>query len=134
MPRKSRSQPGPSGGSYSNRSDLSQPVQAPTGLPYGQNQALEQAQAAAPLPQAQDPFEGALQAAQQMEFSPVPLNAPSSRPFEPVTSGLVSGAGPGPEALGPQTGLSAAIERAIAQTGGSDVFQMLLERARQMGL
>lgn len=136
MPRKTRSQPGTSGGNYANRTDKTQPVQAPTGLPYGESQELQQSQEAAPLPQAApvDPWEQVMGAAQQMEFSPVGLNAPSTRPDEPVTAGLPSGPGPGPEAMRPQGGLSAQIQRAIATSGGSETLMRLLENARRAGL
>lgn len=35
---------------------------------------------------------------------PVALTAPTDRPMEPITSGLPMGAGPGPEALGLDSG------------------------------
>lgn len=136
MPRKTRSQPGTSGGSYPNRTDKTQPVQAPSGMPYGENQALQQSQQDAPLPQTapQDPWETVMQHAQGMDFSPVPFNAPSNRPHEPVTTGLASGPGAGPEAMGPQVGVSAALQRAIAMSGGNGVLQALLENAQRAGI
>ena len=134
MPRKTRSQPGTSGGNYANRSDMTQPVQVPTGQAYGERQASEASQAAAPLPQAADPWDTVMQHAQAMPFQPVPLNAPSERPHEPVTHGLPTGPGAGPEALGPQTGVSAALQRAIAISGGNGVLQALLENAQRAGI
>ena len=44
---------------------------------------------------------------------PVPMNAPTQRPDEPVTAGLPVGPGPGPEALG------------IMQGGADDVVSFL---------
>lgn len=74
------------GKAYTNRTDLKQPITAPTGQAYGERKAQVDAQRAIPLPQA-PPV--------------VPLGAPSQRPAEPVTSGLPVGPGPGPEALVP---------------------------------
>lgn len=86
----------------------------PTGLPYGENQARQASIAAAPIPQGapvaqpgpppgtpgapSDPIADA----QNTPFSPVNLFAPTANPGEPVTAGLPSGPGPGPEALMPQ--------------------------------
>jgi hypothetical protein len=132
MPRKRRTQPGTSGGAYSNRADLAQPVQAPSGLAYGERQALEEAQAAQPLP-AQVPFDRILAAAQGHQFSPVSLNAPSTRPNEPVTHGLSVGPGGGPEVLAQSRGLSDVLARAVAESG-NEVLAAMLDNARRMGL
>lgn len=132
MPRKTKG----SGGNYPNRTDLIQPVRTGTGMAYGQAQELQQSQQAAPLPQIEDPMAGmraALQAAQQHPFQPVSLNAPSSRPNEPVTAGLASGPGPGPAALGTDTGLSALLERA-AMESGNETIRAMLDQARRLGL
>jgi hypothetical protein len=67
----------------------SQPVAAPSGQTYGKRKEQEDAQKAIPLPN---------QAAHQV----VPLNAPTTRPDEPVMHGAPMGAGGGPEVLGPQ--------------------------------
>ena len=74
------------GKAYTNRTDLKQPVTAPTGQAYGERKAQVDAQRAIPLPQA-PPV--------------VPLGAPTQRPQEPLTAGLPVGPGPGPEALAP---------------------------------
>lgn len=91
------------------------------GLPYGQRQALEQSLAQAPIPpstagqvsQAAGPGNlmgggGPPQITPQQEadaqstpFSPVGLFDQSQQPGTPVTAGLPSGPGPGPEALVP---------------------------------
>lgn len=75
------------GQSYGNRTDLNAAPRlapsAPTGQPYG---------------------EAGAQLARQQEIplgrppAPIPLDSPSSRPNEPVQSGLPIGPGPGPEA------------------------------------
>ena len=75
------------GAQYPNRSDLqSAPRLAPqanVGQPYGTAKAQLDAQRELPL--------GA-------PPPPIPLSAPTSRPNEPVQSGLPIGPGPGPEA------------------------------------
>ena len=101
-------------------------------MPYGQEQALVQAQEAQPLPQ-QDPYERVLQAASQFGFSPVGLDAPTERPNEPITAGLSTGPGPGPEAIGRRQNLSDLLNRARAETS-SPVIERMLEEARRMGL
>lgn len=87
---------GTPGKAYTNRSDLNvsrQPAQAPTGQPYGANKAAMDAQRTIPLPQ---------------QAHVIPLDAPTQRPDEPVTAGLPSGPGPGPEALMPTGALASA--------------------------
>ena len=135
MPRKRRAQPGSSGGAYQNRTDLSQPVKTPTGMPYGQAQQLQQAQQQMPVHKeaAVDPFASALHAAQGHDFAPVQLNAPTARPNEPVQAGLRSGPGPGPEVLGGGTGISGILERLVAESG-NESLRALLDNARRMGL
>lgn len=97
MPRKAR----PGG----NRTDLyaAQPAKVPTGLPYGEASQLQRSQQAAPLPAGLD--QQALEAA-QATTPPPPITAPSDRPEEPLTAGLTSGPGAGPEILGTQPGMS----------------------------
>jgi hypothetical protein len=77
---------GKPGANYSNRSDLQNaPRLAPTaqtGQPYGT--AGQQLDAQSVLP---------------MAPPPISLSAPTTRPNEPVTSGLPTGPGPGPEVL-----------------------------------
>ena len=60
-----------------------------TGLPYGQNKAVNQQQSEAPMAAAAIPSMPDI----------VPLNAPSMRPEEPITAGINMGAGPGSEAM-----------------------------------
>lgn len=81
---------------YGNRTDLNGkiPKAAPTGLPYGENKKLMDAQSAVPMAnpamevtppttqvQAQAP-------AQPSPVSPIPLTAPTQRPNENILSGL----------------------------------------------
>lgn len=90
---------GQPGKNYANRMDMQvgarQAAQAPTGLPYGQHQAMINSQHAVGLPVAQNP-------AEQL----VGLHEPTQRPNEPITAGMATGPGPGPEAVGlpPSTG------------------------------
>ena len=79
-------------GSLSQRTDggPTQPATYIPGLPYGQGQETYNNQVAAPM--AGNPFP-------EMEM-PTPLSAPTSRPNEPITSGINRGPGPGTEAMG----------------------------------
>ncbi len=98
---------GEPGKPYPNRSDLRGPGTPDipknfTGQPYGAAQQQQQAQAAAPA----GPPQGAPGPAAALGPPPVPagslgaFNRASERPGEPITAGLPSGPGPGPEALG----------------------------------
>ncbi len=96
------------------KSDMTQPIQAPTGRAYGARQQLVDAQRAVPLPEqapapaAQDanPFAAAMQAAQDYQMGGPSLAGPTMRPGEPVTAGSPLGAGPGPEVLGAPISIS----------------------------
>lgn len=85
---------GTPGKSYSNRTDLNQPASADV---YGDRKASQERMEAVPLQRAAPPTTGVQQ---QPPAAPLPLNRPSDRPMEPVTAGLPTGPGPGPEALG----------------------------------
>jgi len=76
-------------GALSQRTDggATQPATYMAGLPYGQGQQNYDNQVAAPM--AGNPIP-------QMEM-PTPLMAPTSRPNEPITSGVDVGDGPGSE-------------------------------------
>lgn len=95
------------GKNYSNRSDLQlgprkQPVQAPSGLPYGERKAVEDAQRAVPVsaPGVPAPTGGGVSATRwPIPGSLGPLDRPTERPGEPVTTGLSLGPGAGPEVL-----------------------------------
>lgn len=125
MPRGGK-RSGSAGTAYANRSDLNShlPITAPTGLPYGENQALSNAQRTIPMAPAPAPAGSPAPAAGSggPVSPPAPLPVPGARPFlrpterpnEPVTSGLPTGAGPGTEALG-----------AFGQGMGENMAQML---------
>lgn len=95
-------------GALSARTDGRVPTPPVTGLPYGQNQALQAQQSAAPL-SAPAPGGGGAGSAPAPTTSPAgPPNlgpagafSPTQRPGEPLTAGVDWGAGPGaPPALG----------------------------------
>lgn len=87
----SRRTDGPQGGG-------SQPVRAPSGGKYGDRQALEQMQQAAPLSASPGGDVGAPQPA-DISADVVGLDAPSQMPDTPVTDGAALGDGAGTEAL-----------------------------------
>lgn len=109
MPRVRK--PPPAG--YSQR-DAQAPA-APTGMPYGQHQASIDAQKVVPLPNATAPapsapaapgpptggfdMMAALEAAKAHNPSMGGFGDPTTQPHVPLTSGIASGPGPGPEAL-----------------------------------
>jgi hypothetical protein len=117
MPRK-RMRPSPDGRAnnggvrqgtpgtpYPNRSDLRQAPKAATGQEYGKAGAQIAAQRAVPIPAA-PPAQGGPTppgggAAGPMGPGPgdLPFNRPTERPGEPLTTGIPSGPGAGPEAL-----------------------------------
>ena len=78
---------------YGNRTDLNGkiPKAAPTGMPYGENKKLMDAQSAVPMgnPEMAAPQETAVaQAPAQPSVTPVPLTAPTQRPNEDILTGL----------------------------------------------
>lgn len=95
------SRQGTPGKSYGNRSDL-QAAKAPTGLPYGEHKQLVDAQHAVPLPNTPPPAAPIPPAGAGPAVALGPFDRPTERPQEPVTTGLPTGPGPGPEVLGPQ--------------------------------
>lgn len=113
MPRGGR-RSGTTGKAYSNRSDLqgaklpAQPYPMGGNVGYGQGGALQQAQAAVPVgppptPAAAGPGP---QGGPQPPPGPMPgsmgaFNRPTERPGEPITHGLPTGPGAGPEVLPP---------------------------------
>lgn len=146
MPRKSKgggrggARQGAPGVAYAQRSDLNapktQPIRvAPAGT-YGEATQQANAQRSLPLPgpgagipaPAAGPGTGAPQAPQ----SPLPgqlgpLTAPTQNPTQPLTAGLPTGPGPGPEALQPAGTLTPIDEvRAIFAAHPSDDMRKLL--------
>lgn len=95
----------PSGpGKYSQRTDLSRVV--PTGQEYGARAPQEAALAEFPLPtSSSSAAQPSPVGAPAPGLNPLDLASllirPTNRPDEPVTAGMESGPGPGPEALGP---------------------------------
>lgn len=95
---------GQPGKPYPNRSDMRQAPRAIPGQTYGQAGQQLAAQHAIPLPaQASPPSAGGGGAAPPAPApggAPLtPIDAPTQRPGEPLTTGIAGGAGPGPEAL-----------------------------------
>jgi hypothetical protein len=88
-------------GALSRRTDggPSQPVRTPSGGAYGERQALEQMQQAAPLSASPGGDVGSPVPADLTEGL-VGLDAPTQDPDTPVTAGAAMGEGPGLEALG----------------------------------
>lgn len=128
-------------GGGGNRTDLltkAQPVRTATGGPYGEAKQLAQAQQAAPLPQPQAPPPGLqAQAHQAAQATPPPsrmIHAPSERPEEPLTTGLATGPGAGPEvlagggALGNQT---LSVLQGIYSKFPSDEMRALVKEAQR---
>lgn len=113
-------------GPMSQRTDV-QPLRAPTGMPYGDQGPLLDAQRQAPLPETPRP-------------NITGLDAPTARPSEPVTAGAPFGPGPGPEALAlraPGQPVGGAISQAIARAAANDPtgeLAKLLLVAQQKGL
>lgn len=163
MPRGGR-RTGTPGQQYANRSDLAQsklPVKVVTNQPYGeagQQQAAQQAipmasppapgQGLAPPPSAAPPQapqgpgqpappQNALTQGVQgpLPGQLTPLTAPTQRPSEPLTTGIASGAGAGPEVLGnfQRNGNLASTLDQLARASGNSDLQVLAQRAMQLG-
>ena len=104
MPRGGR-RSGKQGKPYPNRSDLRQagqplPKETATGQPYGAAKAQREAMEAIPLRRSDVPVPQAGGApVMGPGRPPLPFNRPTERPDEPITAGLSTGAGVGPEAL-----------------------------------
>jgi hypothetical protein len=98
---------GQPGKSYPNRTDLNaQAVRTTPGQTYGAQTAQAQAQQAVPMAGAAQPAAAGSQPDLQALTANMPqpgslgaLHDPTSRPNEPLTAGLPTGAGPGPSAL-----------------------------------
>ncbi len=86
-----------------------------TGLPYGQNGALNAQAASAPMAQPTGP-------------TIVPMDAPTQNPMEPVTSGVPVGPGPGPGAMQmPMAGtLSERLQRLLGEDVNGEIEDLLL--------
>lgn len=95
---------GKPGATYSNRSDLNQPVRTAPGQQYGQATAQADAQRAIPLPATAPPPSAAPAPVAAPPPEPGLLSAPTARSNEPLTAGMNIGAGPGPDANSPLVG------------------------------
>lgn len=134
---------GTPGKAYSNRTDLNgtQPVQAGPSQGYGQRAALERMQQAVPLPQARPAATPAAPQAAPPTPPPTPPDffAPTARPDQPVTAGLSTGEGPGPEILGlpmEEPGMAnlakylPVLELAASRPGSSEQLRNFVRRVR----
>lgn len=92
-------------GALSQRTDGAPHRMDVTGQPYGQNQATNAAQSAAPLAPQQQAGPRPAAPAQ----APTPISAPSANPNQPVTAG--ADAGPGPSAA--EAGIQPDTEREL---------------------
>jgi hypothetical protein len=126
MPRRRSAPPqrdgNPGGARYDNRTDLameggSQPVRTPTGQPYGQAQALTEAQQAMPLPEAPAP-PMAPPSAQRMPGTMTPVAAqgyrlPNLGLTQPSSATSVSSLRGSAETIRSGTGSAAARQNAL---------------------
>lgn len=145
------------------RSRQYQPPQAPNAQAYGQRGDQMAAQRAMPLPRSDSAADAAaaapagppssapppdvppapnpndpmlLQMARDFDPGITPLDAPSDRPDEPITTGLTTGPGPGPEAIftSPDRGKRAAdVLRMLSYSSGSEMYAELANRIEGHG-
>lgn len=133
---------------YPNRSDLRNPAKKPArmvvpGQTYGEGAAQMRSQQAVPMASAPTdaPPADMSQIAGPVPGALGPLDRPSERPDEPITAGIPSGAGPGPEALvtpmpdsiqpGSREMLIDQVRYAYSKYPNPAVFQLLLELENQ---
>lgn len=136
MPRKRKAEP-----DYGNRSDLqsapAQPVTAAPDQAYGEAGSQRAAQTEMPLPNAlaqqRSQYDSAVQAAQQTDFQPINIGQASSRPGEPITHGLSSGPGAGPEALRPWGSRASDVLQAMAENSDDPSLRWMADLARSKG-
>lgn len=128
-------------GQLSQRTDGGpQQVQADvSGMPYGENQELEQMQSAAPMsasPTARSPRARQRQAGKAGKaaggMGASPLMAPTQRPDEPVTAGAPVGPGPGPSQRQAPPRLSGILQRMTMNDPSGD-SEALLAIAQRLG-
>lgn len=117
---------GKPGTAYSNRTDLNQPKPAPVMRIPGQEYGAQAAQVA----QQQQVQEWTPPAA------PTPLDAPTMRPDEPVTHGLPSGPGAGPEVLDLDEGdeVLTALRAAYDAFPTTEMLRLLLDEEERRGV
>ena len=120
-------------GKFSKRTDMNM-----GSIAYGEGKETAAIQAGAPLAKTPDvrgmPAGQVREAAAQAPVTP--LFAPSTRPDEPITSGIAMGAGPGPEVLGMQPvqeKLSDVLARMLPYDQSGEV-EILYQRALARGM
>ena len=88
-------------GAMSRRTDggPGQPVRNPGGMDYGDNQAFVAQQQAAPMAGRSVTAGSSSSLADLISVNTTPLSAPTAFPDEPLTTGVPSGPGAGPEVL-----------------------------------
>lgn len=120
------------------RKGKSQPIKAAPGQPYGDAKAQKDAQREIPLPNTSVESEvplgpvrgsGGMERAVEMardymSVADTPFASPTARPKQPVTHGLMSGPGGGPEVL------AGARSRLSSQRRVMDSLQMALDSPR----
>lgn len=113
-----------------------QPIRTPPSDAYGSTVQREATQAAAPLPDEQGQWDSRLEAMARLPFpEELRLNAPSTRPSEPLMTGASVGAGAGPEALHPlHQSPTAMVLRVLSQTISDPALADLARLAEQDGL
>lgn len=113
---------GQAGKAYPNRSDLrQQAISTVPGQEYGKATQQANAQRAVPM------------AGMQPLPAPVPLDAPSQRPGEPVTAGLPIGPGPGSEVLPTHSDPTVARLRALYALHPTPDLRRLIAKAAGTG-
>lgn len=129
---------GTPGRSYANRTDLNTalPVTTAPGQPYGSRVAQERAQEALPMAPAPRPAmaPGNPRGGDLQRPGPLPgelgdFLRPTERPNEPLTAGLATGPGPGPEVLAGAFGADSGADelRAIYLRFPTESLRELLE-------
>lgn len=139
MPRGGKRK-GTPGVPYPNRSDLASPPKVATGKAYGERQAALERLERAPIrkdaggSQPTTPATGGTAGPTPVPPQPMPLglDAPTQFPGRPVTHGLATGPGAGPEVLdqfGPANGMSevGAYLRALYLKFPNDDVRALIE-------
>lgn len=138
MPRGGR-RAGAPGRDYPNRSDMRQGVRVAPSQTYGDATAQANAQKVIPLARVPQPTAPPPQAAPPGPAGVLPgqygpLHGPTNRPQEPITAGLASGPGPGPEALGQSADPTVNVLRGVyTRFPSEDVRQLLVEAMRRAG-
>jgi hypothetical protein len=95
-----------------------------------QQAARQPTQASAGAQPTVAPVDRAMAAAQQLQGRAGMLSQPTQRPMEPLSAGLPSGPGPGPEALGmPMRSPLGETLRQLSNVSGDPIFLELANRA-----